>query len=192
MSRVVGAVLAAGAGVRMGTPKATLVVAGERLLDRAVRLLAAGGCEQVIAVTRRGIAVDGARCVVNPAPERGMRSSLALAVDAAGDADALAVLLVDMPGVTSGAVRAVIEAWRPGRIALARYRADGAPGRRGHPTVMAPQLWREALAAAGPDEGARALLRARAELVDEVEAAGDPADLDTPADLARWRGGPLS
>jgi molybdenum cofactor cytidylyltransferase/nicotine blue oxidoreductase len=119
--------------------------------------------------------------VINPAPERGMRSSLQLAVAAAGDVAALAVLLVDDPGITAAAIAAVSEAWTPGRIAVARYRE-----RRGHPTVMAPDLWHAALEVAGPDEGARVFLAAHADLVDEVDVPGDPADLDTPADLARW------
>jgi molybdenum cofactor cytidylyltransferase/nicotine blue oxidoreductase len=110
-----------------------------------------------------------------------MRSSLALAVDAAGDVETLAVLLVDTPGIAESAVRAVVDAWRPGRIALARYGA-----RRGHPIVMAAQLWRAALDVAGPDEGARAFLASHPDLVDEVDVPGDPADLDTPDDLARW------
>lgn len=181
---VAGAVLAAGAGSRMGTPKAELVVDGRRLVDRAVAALVDGGCAPVIAVVRSAAEVPGARTVVNPAPERGMRSSLALAVAAAGPCAALAVLLVDAPGVGAEAVRAVVGAWRPGRIAVARY-----GGRRGHPTVMAPRLWQQALAAAGADEGARALLVARGDLVDEVDVPGDPVDLDTPADLARWRDG---
>jgi CTP:molybdopterin cytidylyltransferase MocA len=138
----------------------------------------------VLAVVREGTAVAGARCVVNPAPQRGQRSSLALAVAAAGDADALAVLLVDAPGVGAAAIAATVDAWRPGRIAVATY-----DGRRGHPTVMAPSLWRVALDLAGPDEGARALLRTRADLVDEVPVGGDPTDLDTPEDVERWRAG---
>lgn len=181
MSDVVGVVLAAGSGTRMGTPKAEIVVAGERLVDRAVRVLRDGGCPEVIAVTRAGVDVPGARLVVNPAPQRGMRSSLELAVDAAGSAAAVAVVLVDTPGVTAEAVRAACAAWRPGRVVVARY-----GGRRGHPTVMAPVLWREALARAGADEGARALLRARPELVDEVDGPGSADDLDTPDELARW------
>jgi len=132
---------------------------------------------------RAGVDVAGARVVVNPDPERGMRSSLALAVDAAeGAADALAVLLVDTPGVGAQAVREVLAAWTPGRIALARYGA-----RRGHPTVMSPALWREALEGADGDEGARALLARRPDLVDEISVDGDPTDLDTAQDLARWR-----
>ncbi|MEP6642284.1 MAG: nucleotidyltransferase family protein [Gaiellales bacterium] len=181
MGLVAGAVLAAGSGTRMGAPKATLRVDGTTLLERAVTVLRDGGCEQVIAVVRAGTLVAGAQAVVNPEPSRGQRSSLLLAVDAAGTADALVVVLVDMPGISSDAVQAVVRAWRPGRIALARYGE-----RRGHPTVMAPELWRRALGSAGPDEGARALLAARPDLVDEVQVAGDPSDLDTPVDLADW------
>jgi molybdenum cofactor cytidylyltransferase/nicotine blue oxidoreductase len=181
MTTVAGAVLAAGSGSRMGRPKAEIVLAGQRLVDRAVAALRDGGCAPVIAVVRDGVEVAEAHAVVNPEPARGMRSSLALAVEAAADAGALAVLLVDAPGVGASAVGAVIAAWTPGRIAVATY-----AGRRGHPTVMSPALWREALARAGADEGARALLAARADLVDEVGVPGDPTDLDTADDLARW------
>ncbi|MGI8677141.1 MAG: nucleotidyltransferase family protein [Jatrophihabitans sp.] len=181
MSRIAGAVLAAGSGARMGRAKAELAVDGERLVDRAVRVLRSGGCEPVVAIVRADARVPGAVVVVNPAPERGMRSSLELAVGEAGDVDALAVLLVDVPGIDARAIAAVIAAWQPGRIAVGSY-----PGGRGHPTVMAPALWRDALARAGRDEGARALLNSRSDLVDEVDVAGDVADLDTPADVARW------
>ncbi len=169
MAQVAAAVLAAGAGRRMGTPKAELVVSGIRLLDRAVAVVSGAGCNPVYAVVRAGVQVDGALTVVNPEPERGMRSSLAVAVEAAAGEQALAVLLVDVPGIDAGAVAATAAAWRPGRIAVASY-----DGRRGHPTVMAPELWREALELAGPDEGARALLRARPDLVDEVAVTGRP------------------
>ena len=183
MPRIAAAVLAAGAGTRMGQPKAELVVGFDRLVDRAIGAATEAGCTPVLAVVRPGTAVDDAVPVVNPAPERGMRSSLRLAVEAAGAVDALAVLLVDTPGIGADAIRAVCAAWTPGRIAVGRY-----AGRRGHPTVMAPDLWGVAIHLAGPDEGARALLAARPELVDEVDVAGDPADLDTPADLREWRG----
>ena len=178
VTQVAAAVLAAGAGRRMGTPKAELVVSGTRLLDRAVAVIRDAGCDPVYAVVRAGVQVEHAQPVVNPDPERGMRSSLELAVDAAAGEEALAVLLVDVPGIDAAAVAATVPAWRPGRIAVASY-----DGRRGHPTVMAPALWRQALDLAGPDEGARALLRACPELVDEVAVTGDPTDLDTPDDL---------
>ncbi len=167
----------------MGRPKAEVEVDGVRLVDRAVRCLQGAGCDPVLAVVRAGTSVPGAQVVVNDDPDRGQRSSLELAVGASGDVDAVAVLLVDAPGIGPDAVTAVVAAWRPGRIAVADY-----DGRRGHPIVMAPSLWRDALALAGPDEGARALLRTRADLVDVVPVPGDPTDLDTPDDLARWTG----
>ena len=181
MSTVAVAVLAAGSGVRMGGPKAELLVGGTPLLDRAIALGRAAGCTPIYAVVRIGTDVAGATRIVNPDPSRGMRSSLALAVEAAADSAALAVLLVDMPGLSAAAVRSVVGAWRPGRVAVARY--DGV---RGHPTVMSPELWQDALELAGPDEGARAFLATHPGLVDEIDVRGDPADLDTPADLARW------
>ena len=167
----------------MGGPKAGLVVAGRTLLEHACAELAAGGCVPVLAVVRPGVTVPaGVVSVVNREPERGMRSSLALAVRAAGAVDALAVVLVDTPGLTAAAVRDTISAWRIGRIVVADY-----GGRKAHPIVMSPDLWHVALSGAAADEGARALLRAHADLVDAVPVAGDPADLDRPADLAAWR-----
>ncbi len=178
--------LAAGSGTRMGRPKADLHVNGERLLERAARILTEAGCAPVIAVLRAGAEAPGIRTVVNPDPARGMRSSLQLAV-AASDGpetpDALAVLLVDQPGIGVDAVRVTVDAWRPGRIAVATY-----AGRRAHPIVMSGELWREALRLAEPDEGARQLLRVRPELIDLVPVEGDPTDLDTPDDVQRWTG----
>ncbi|OHV21183.1 molybdenum cofactor biosynthesis protein [Parafrankia soli] len=191
-ARIVAAVLAAGGGSRMGAPKAELVVGGARLVDRAVAAARDAGCRLIIAVVRDGTAVPGADVVVNPDPGRGQRSSLTLALDRArglaptadtAGVNAVAVLLVDTPGIGADAVRAVLAAWRPGRVAVGRY-----GGRRGHPIVMAPRLWREAIALAGADEGARRFLAAHPDLVDEVPVPGDPADLDTPEDVRRWPG----
>jgi CTP:molybdopterin cytidylyltransferase MocA len=184
MPVVAGAVLAAGSGTRMGRPKAELVVDGMRLLDRAVAVLRDAGCDPVLAVVRIGTSVTGATPVINGDPDRGMRSSLELAVDAAAGSAALAVLLVDTPGIGADAVRAVVKAWTPGRIAVGRY-----PGRRhGHPIVMGRELWQEALEHAGADAGARELMKVKPYLVDTVPVAGDVTDLDTPDDLARWMG----
>src|SRR5579884_3988192 len=169
---VVGAVLAAGAGTRIGRPKAELELGGQRLVDRAVAALRAGGCAPVIAVVRAGMAVPGAVETVNHRPERGMRSSLALAVSAAGEADALAVVLVDAPGVGAEAIRRTVAAWRPGRIAVAAFGDD-----RGHPIVMSPAMWRAALAVAEPDEGARTYLAEKSEFIDLVHVPGDPSDI---------------
>ncbi|MEO9140290.1 MAG: NTP transferase domain-containing protein, partial [Jatrophihabitans sp.] len=80
MSDVAGVVLAAGSGARMGTPKGELRLDGVRLIDRAVLACREAGCYPVHAVVRPGVDAPGARAVVNPEPERGMRSSLEIGV----------------------------------------------------------------------------------------------------------------
>jgi CTP:molybdopterin cytidylyltransferase MocA len=181
---LVGIVLAAGAGRRFGEPKAEVVLDGERLLDRAVRVLRDGGCADVIAVVRAGTLVVSARSVVNDDPERGLASSLGLGLRAAAETSAsrAVVMLVDMPGVQPTTVAAVGGATAP--IAMAGY-----AGRRAHPVAFARELWAEVAANLHGDEGARTYIEAHPELVSVVEVGGDPralADIDTPADLAHW------
>jgi CTP:molybdopterin cytidylyltransferase MocA len=177
---VSGIVLAAGAGRRMGGPKAELVVSGERLLDRAVRVLSDGGCAEVVAVVRADTRVDGAVVVVNSDPDRGMGSSLRLGL-AAASGDRAAIVLVDTPGIAADAVRRTLGVAAP--IAVATY-----GGRRGHPVVIDRPLWTSVAALALGEAGARAFLREHPELVTEVSCAGDPTDIDTAEDLARFLG----
>ena len=179
MTDVSGLVLAAGAGHRMGQPKAELIVDGERLIDRAVRVLRGGGCDEVVAVLRDEVVNPDARVVVNPEPERGMGSSLRLALGAATGRRAV-ILLVDTPGIGSEAVRAVLAADAP--VVVATYR-----GRRGHPVVVDRAWWAEVAELAAGDRGARPFLAAHPELVREIECPGDPSDLDTIGDLTTWR-----
>ena len=174
-----GIVLAAGAGTRLGRPKAGIVLGGERLVDRAVRVLREGGCTEVVVVVRPGVTVDGAGVVVNPEPERGMGSSLRLGLAAAAGSRA-AIMLVDTPGVGADAVRRVLAADAP--VAIATY-----DGRRGHPVVIDRPLWTEVSRLAEGDQGARPFMRAHPGLVTEVPCDGDPGDIDTAPDLAEWR-----
>jgi CTP:molybdopterin cytidylyltransferase MocA len=181
---VVGIVLAAGAGRRFGEPKAEVILDGERLLDRAVRVLREGGCADVLAVVRAGTLVVGARAVVNDGPERGLASSLALGLQAAANTSAshAVVMLVDMPGVQPTTVAAVGGATAP--ITMAGY-----AGRRGHPVAFARELWGDVAETVHGDEGARTYIDAHPDLVSVVEVGGGPqalADIDTPADLAHW------
>jgi CTP:molybdopterin cytidylyltransferase MocA len=177
---VSGIVLAAGAGRRLGGPKAELVIAGERLLDRAVRVLHDSGCAEVVAVVRPETRVEGAVVVVNSDPERGMGSSLRLGL-AAASGDRAAIVLVDTPGISADAVRRTLGVAAP--VAVATY-----GGRRGHPVVIDRPLWTNVAALAIGDAGARAFLREHPELVTEVACPGDPADIDTAEDLARFLG----
>jgi nicotine blue oxidoreductase len=186
-----GLVLAAGAGSRLGRPKALLRVGGELLVERACRVLAAGGCGPLVIVL--GAAADevlgaarlpaGATVVRNPDWPTGMGSSLraGLAALPAG-AGAVVVGLVDQPLVRPEAVGRLAAAWRAGAVAaVATY-----GGQPRNPVLLTRPVLADVAAAATGDRGAREWLRRHPDLVAAVpcDDAGDPADIDTPADLS--------
>lgn len=190
-----GLLLAAGEGARFGMPKALVRFGGERLVVRGVRLLRDGGAAPVIVVTGAvSIDLSGVTAVHNPSWRSGMGSSLATGLRAVPPgARAAVIALVDQPLVGSTAVRRLITAFQHGAtVAVAAY--HGAPR---NPVLLAREHWAEVIGLAAGDVGARAFLRAHPELVTRVECAdtGDPADLDTPEDLARLvtagRSGPI-
>ncbi len=189
-------ILAAGAGSRMGRPKALLEFEGRLLAERAVDAALTGGCGQAVVVlgaaadeARRRADLRGARIVVNQDWSSGMGSSLRAGLAELGRcggeaaADAALVLLVDQPLIGAEAVRAVLEAWRGGaRLAAASY-----GGRRGHPVLFGREHWAAAARGAVGDAGARAFLAAHAaELVlVPCDSVANPRDLDVPGDLGR-------
>ncbi|MEU7891435.1 nucleotidyltransferase family protein [Nonomuraea sp. NPDC049152] len=179
MTQVVGLLLAAGQGARLGTPKALVEYEGERLVDRGVRLLHEGGCHPVIVVLGAAtVQVRGAVVVRNPDWCSGMGSSLRVGLDALpSDASGVVIALVDQPFVEPAAVRALIDSGA--RVAVATY-----GGRRRNPVLVSVEHVARVAELAVGDVGARAFMRAHPELVTEVEVPGDPRDIDTPEDLA--------
>jgi nicotine blue oxidoreductase len=185
----VGLVLAAGEGRRFGGPKAPAVVAGERLVDRAVRVMREGGCEPVYVVLGAWVGnVSGAEVIVNPEWAEGMGSSLRAGLSAIDrdrrrtggaasldDLDRVIVTLVDLPGLTGEAVARLVEC--DGRIAQASY-----GGERGHPVAFGREHVAGVLESAAGDRGARDYLRQHLDEITLVEV-GDVAtgeDLDVP------------
>jgi CTP:molybdopterin cytidylyltransferase MocA len=186
MTGIAGIVLAAGAGRRFGGPKAVAELDGERLVDRAVRLLRDGGCDPVVAVLGAAVVeVPGADAVVvNAEWAEGMGSSLraALVSPALAGAGAAVVVLADQPWLSAAAVRAVAAEAARGRAASALVTATYA-GERGHPVALGRDHWAGVAALARGDVGARAYLRAHAGAVVEVPCEGSAADVDRPGDL---------
>ena len=183
--RVAGVLLAAGAGSRLGTPKALVEVAGVRLVDRGTGLLRAGGADPVVVVTGAApVTLPGVITVFNPDWATGMGSSLAAGLRSVPDDCAAAVVaLVDQPLVGPAAVRRLIGAYASGAgVAVAAYH-----GRPRNPVLLAREHWGEVIDLAAGDTGARPFLRAHQELVTLVECAdtGHPDDVDTQEDLAR-------
>ncbi|MCW2680531.1 MAG: hypothetical protein JWM62_1932 [Frankiales bacterium] len=187
--RTAGLLLAAGAGSRMGGPKALLELDGEALVQRGIRLLHDGGCAPVVVVV--GAAADqvrllcaGAQVVEAPDWATGMAASLRAGL-AALDADACVVALVDQPLVTAAAVERLRAAHGAGaRAAVASY-----GGRARNPVLLDRSVWADVAAAATGDEGARTWLRTHPDLAVEVDCTdtGSPDDLDTPQDLEELR-----
>jgi len=177
-----GLVLAAGSGSRYGQPKAPVVLDGERLVDRAVRVLTEGGCDPVLVVLGAWVGeVDGADIVVNDAWPEGMGSSLREGLRTLTErsgVEAVVVTLVDLPGLTAEAIRRVAATSPEALVVQATY-----SGERGHPVRLARELWAQAIDVAHGDEGARRLLRGREDVVlVEVGDVADGYDVDVPSE----------
>jgi molybdopterin-guanine dinucleotide biosynthesis protein A len=91
-----GLLLTGGASSRMGVPKATLVVGGESIADRAAaRLLQV--CDPVVEV---GPGYSSLRRVDEDQPGRGPLAALVAGADAVGTGGPLLLLACDLPFVT--------------------------------------------------------------------------------------------
>ncbi len=178
-----GLLLAAGAGTRMGRPKALVRDPdGTSWLVRSVAALVDGGCEAVTVVL--GAAVDdagpllpdGVAVVVAEDWDEGMAASLraGLAALPAGP-DAALVSLVDLPDVDARVVRRVVAAAGPGELARAAY--DGVPG---HPVLLGRDHWAGVAATATGDAGARDYLRGRDVTLVECGDLATGRDVDRP------------
>jgi nicotine blue oxidoreductase len=204
-TKVAGVLLAAGEGSRLGRPKALVELAGQTLAERGVRLLQAGGADPILIVTGAvpvtpvtPVESGQIRMVHNERWRTGMGSSLCAALLALSETGlsetglsetglsevgAAVVALADQPLVGAAAVARLIAAYRDGAsVAVAAY--DGRPR---NPVLLAREHWPEILATATGDQGARAFLRARADLVTLIECGdtGRPDDIDTAEDLER-------
>lgn len=186
--------LAAGAGSRFeaahhklsGFLPATTTEPAATVLERAVRHATAAEIGEVIVVT--GAAPETITAAIrddvlllhNTRWSDGQITSLHAGIEAARKlgADAVVVGLGDQPFIEPAAWRAVAEAAGP--IAVATY-----AHRRGNPVKLDSTVW-DLLPTSG-DEGARALMRVRPDLVREVPCEGSPADIDTTEDLRRWQ-----
>ncbi|MDX2600118.1 nucleotidyltransferase family protein [Streptomyces caniscabiei] len=191
-SEVVGLLLAAGGGRRLGGhPKALLTHRGRPLVEHAVGVLRAGGCARIHVVLGAGSAavreraeLTGCVLVDNPDWAEGMGSSLRAGLESLTGTGARAALvsLVDQPGIGPEAVARVLAAHRSGgSLAAASY--DGV---RGHPVLFGADHWSGIAATAAGDQGARAYLRAHGDTLTLVECGdvAQPYDIDTEADLA--------
>ena len=189
-----GLLLAAGAGRRMGGPKALLRdPAGVPFLDRAVGTLLDGGCARVTVVL--GAAAGDARALLDEAGwtadecvdvvvaddwDEGMGASLRAGLGAlvSGAAVRAVVSLVDLPDVDAAVVRRVREApQEEGALVRATY-----AGRPGHPVLLGRDHWSAVSRSARGDQGARSYFAEHPPAACECGDLATGRDLDRPED----------
>lgn len=185
-----GLVLAAGAGSRFGGDKMLANWRGEPLVMAAAQIALLAPVETVtIVVGHHGAAVEGAlaplleprlRVVSCIDWHQGLSASLKAGISALPCAAGAVVFLGDMPCVSTGLARQLLEAVAAGApAARAAHR-----GRPAHPVALSSCLF-SALCALHGDQGARAILHNLEGLVEIASDEHDSAfDVDTLKDLA--------
>jgi CTP:molybdopterin cytidylyltransferase MocA len=191
---VVGLLLAAGAGRRMGEPKALVRGPdGTAWVVRAARALRAAGCDPVRVVV--GAAADEvvAALAGDPTDEsadgtvdavvaadwaEGMGASLRAGIDGLGalapSAQAALVHLVDLPDVGADVLARVASRAAPAVLARAVY-----GGTVGHPVLLGRDHWPGVAAAAHGDAGARDYLAGREVVAVECGDLASGVDVDS-------------
>lgn len=189
-------ILAAGRGSRMGRAKQLVVVDGESMVRRAVKVALATNANHVVLVTGAYAPEVAAQVedfvqpttgrlqiVHNPAWAEGQAGSMQAGLRALpATCHAALFFPVDQPYMPSLLLAQLAAAWQAG----AKLVAPAVDGKlRGAPALFARTLWPELFAVTG-DVGGRDVLRAHAHEVQTVDApAAWLRDLDTPEDLTQ-------
>lgn len=182
-----GLLLAAGAGTRMGMPKALKVGDdGVPWLVRSVQSLREGGCHGVTVVL--GAAAEDAvthlaglevTTVLAEDWAEGMSASLRAglqALDHQQAAEVAVISLVDLPDVSADVVRRCLDLG-PQPATLARAAYDGRPG---HPVVLGRDHWDAVSDRTSGDAGARDYLAEHSPLLVECGDLATGEDRDRP------------
>ncbi len=181
-----GLLLAAGAGRRMGTPKALVSDESGSWLLRGLTNLDAGGCDRVTVVLGAETVESRALLASTQVPSRtvvaedwdeGMSASLRAGLRSLADStdDAVVVSLVDLPDLVPAVVARVVAAG-DGPAALARASYDGKPG---HPVLLGREHWAGVVETARGDRGARDYLSAHEVILVECGDLATGRDVDS-------------
>ena len=175
---VAAIILAAGESTRLGRAKQDVVLGGETLLRRAVRVAGEAGLSPVIAVVREARYMDvlrasGAMVVTNAKAYEGMATSIVCGVVAARgmSVDGAVVMTCDQPGLRADHLRALTA--ERGEVVGSEY-----SGRVGVPAYFPAAAFAELMELRG-DVGAREILRGAKSIVQQTLSV----DIDTEEDF---------
>lgn len=191
--RTAAVILAAGEASRYGSAKQLLAIDGVPMVRRiASNALAAGLSPVIVVVGSRAEqiveCVDqlDVQTVRNDDWSRGMGSSIAAGVNAlmmqATPPQSLMVMLADQPAIRVEDLARMLarHAQSPQRVLACQHE-----GRFGPPCIF-PWSHADELLALDAANGAQALLKQHAALVDGFDLPAAFCDIDTPADYAAW------
>lgn len=172
-------ILAAGYSNRLGRPKQSVVLAGETLLQRAVRTADEAGLSPIIVVIRDAFAYtnpkmpSGTEFVINREAEEGIASSIRRGIDAAAHAEVAGAVIMacDQPAVNAAHLRSLIA--DKNRMTGSRYTHT-----IGVPAYFPRDLFVQLEELRG-DSGARKLLQGAY----SISAQNLELDIDTQQDL---------
>ena len=185
---------AAGASTRMrGRDKLLEEVRGQPLLrDRVEAALGTGTSVLVTlppdrplrAAALAGLAHPRLNVVLVPDAQTGLAASLRRGAQWAmtAQADALMVVLPDLPDLTGDDLRTMLQAHDFKSV----LRATSEHGTPGHPVILPARLF-DSLAKRSGDQGARDLLRGQSVTSLALPGTHATTDLDTPEAWAAWR-----
>ncbi|WP_355661650.1 nucleotidyltransferase family protein [Halomonas salifodinae] len=190
--RVVALIMAAGQARRFGSDKRLARLPdGETLLAATLAGTRYAFTERFLVIGRhddtgrRLAAATGVDSLVATRADLGLGFSIADATSEllrrAPEAEALAVVLGDMPRVAAATYADLVDAAHPGRIVRPGYRRQP-----GHPVLFGRDFW-PALSRLAHPAGARDVIVANRQALHplEVDDPGILLDVDRPGDLAR-------
>lgn len=185
--------LAAGLSTRMGVQKLLLPYGESTIVETVLENLRLSGLTPVYAVFSAEVAEkiskppNWLKIGVNPAPERGQSSSLAIGLDMLPAGEDFCIMLGDLPRAKPRDISGLYEKFNnrsEGCTVLAPFR-DGAFG---HPMFYSA-VWRERFASAAGDAGGKEILKRYWREIMTVPAEdGHFKDIDTPADYEQSKG----
>lgn len=189
-STVWAGVLAAGRSNRFGRENKLLIELSHKpLVQHAIDTVACSSVDGVTVVlgheherVKRAVADANVEFVINRSYHAGQSSSVAEAVRAAKshDADAVLIMLGDMPAIETRSVNLLVDAYRRD---VADILVAGVDGQRGNPVLFDARFF-DSLVDISGDRGARNLLVESDETVLlDTEDTGVTHDVDSPSDV---------
>ena len=181
---------AAGSGSRFGGDKLRLAVSGQPMGVHALDVLQSSLFALRVLVTSKdkGYMIEAARergfaVVINPAPEKGMSSSVRLGtayICQTGAYDGILYAVADQPHLKAGTVEQLVKAFEKEPDCIM---APESNGKRGNPVLFPASLFEELLNVTG-DRGGRQVIAAHPDLLRTIAVPSEELqDIDTKEDM---------